>query len=181
MPAQHIDLYPEGCEVTIMPGFQREEFMMTRHLNISVDRSLWSMFLYDDRMKRTTSCCNFDPLSYRHHIPLTLSVYVVVYTNSNWHQPHSNINKPIYWEYCKRAEECLGESDGKSLWRHSPGVYRILSFHWGQDWLKLSVTCENLCNRRDVDFLSFVLFLIRIVRGMQPRTGLLASRQQPSL
>lgn len=136
MPVQHIEylnLYPEGCEVTIMPGFQREEFMMTRHLNISVDRSLWRIFLYE----KTTSCCNFDPLSYRHRISLALSVYVVVYTNSNWHQPHSNIYKPMYWEYCRRAEECLGESDAKSLWCHSPGIYRILSFHWGQAWPKL--------------------------------------------
>ena len=51
-----------------MPGFQREEFMMTRHLKTSVGGLLWSVFLYDDRMERTISSCNFDTLEYGHHV-----------------------------------------------------------------------------------------------------------------
>lgn len=46
---------------------------------------------------------------------------------------------------------------------------------------ELSVTCENLCNKQDADCLSFIFFLIKIVRGMQLRIGLLVRKQQPSI
>lgn len=57
--------------------------MITRHRDVSVGESQWCIFLYDDRVQSTTSCCNFDALGYRYCPPLTVSVYVVVCTNSN--------------------------------------------------------------------------------------------------
>lgn len=82
------------------------------------------------------------------------------------------------WKWYGRVEESLGESDWQSSWYHPPDVYWTLrvftevrvDWNWVLMWEPLQ---QARCR--------FPEFWIRIVRVMQPRVGLLASRQQTSL